>query len=50
MNLMTSDGEPAYGAAMLHACGEAVTPPRTGRPGRPEAPYRAPPPGLIYAA
>ena len=49
MNLMTSDDYPAYEAAILHAYGETITPPRTGKPGRPKAPYRAPPPGLTYA-
>jgi IS1 family transposase len=49
MNLMTSDDYPAYATAILHAYGETITPPRTGRPGRPRAPYQAPPPGLIYA-
>jgi hypothetical protein len=49
MGLMTSDDYPAYEAAILHAYGETVTPPRTGRPGRPKAPYKAPPPGLTYA-
>jgi hypothetical protein len=50
MNLMTSDDYPAYETAILHAYGETVTPPRTGKPGRPKAPYQAPPPGLTYAA
>ena len=49
MNLMTSDDYPAYETAILHAYGETVTPPRTGKPGRPKAPYRVPPPGLTYA-
>jgi hypothetical protein len=49
MNLMTSDDYPAYETAILHAYGETITPPRTGRPGRPKAPYQAPPSGLIYA-
>ena len=49
MDLMTSDDYPAYEAAILHAYGETVTPPRTGEPGRPKASYRAPPPGLTYA-
>lgn len=49
MNLMTSDGYPAYETAILGAYGETITPPRTGRPGRPRAPYQAPPPGLTYA-
>lgn len=49
MNLMTSDDYPAYETAILHAYGETVTPPRTGRPGRPPASYQAPPAGLNYA-
>jgi hypothetical protein len=49
MRLLTSDAYPAYEAAILHAYGEMVTPPRTGRPGRPEAPYEVPPAGLVYA-
>jgi hypothetical protein len=49
MDLMTSDDYPAYEAAILHAYGQTVTPPRTGRPGRPKAPYVAPPAGLNYA-
>ena len=49
MNLMTSDDYPAYETAILHAYGETVTPPRTGKPGRPKASHQAPPPGLTYA-
>jgi IS1 family transposase len=49
MNLMTSDDYPAYEAAILHAYGETVTPPRTGKRGRPRASYQAPPPGLTDA-
>jgi IS1 family transposase len=49
MDLMTSDDYPASETAILHAYGETVTPPRTGKRGRPKAPYQAPPPGLIYA-
>jgi IS1 family transposase len=49
MDLMTSDDYPAYETAILHAYGATVTPPRTGKPGRPKAPYQAPPPGLTYA-
>jgi IS1 family transposase len=50
MDLMTSDSYPAYETAILHAYGETVTPPRTGKPGRPKAPYTAPRAGLTYAA
>jgi hypothetical protein len=49
MRLMTSDDYPAYETAIRHAYGETVTPPRTGKPGRPRAPYKAAPPGLNYA-
>lgn len=49
MRLMTSDAYPAYETAILDAYGEEVTPPRTGRPGRPKGPYRVPRPGLVYA-
>jgi IS1 family transposase len=49
MDLMTTDGYPAYETAILEAYGQTVTPPRTGKPGRPRAPYKVPPPGLTYA-
>ena len=49
MRLMTSDSYPAYETAILGAYGETVTPPRTGKPGRPARPYKVPPPGLVYA-
>ena len=49
MNLMTSDDYPAYETAILQAYGQTVVPPRTGKPGRPRAPYKAAPPGLSYA-
>jgi IS1 family transposase len=49
MRLMTSDGYPVYETAILDADGETVTPPRAGRPGRPRAPYKVPPPGLTDA-
>jgi IS1 family transposase len=49
MRLMTTDGYPAYETAILHTYGESVLPPRTGRPGRPEAPHPAVPKGLNYA-
>lgn len=49
MNLLTSDEYPAYPTAILNAYGVEVTPPRTGKPGRPKAPYKVPPPGLNYA-
>ena len=49
MRLMTSDAYPAYETAILDAYGETVAPPRTGKPGRPKGPYKAPPAGLVYA-
>jgi len=49
MNLITSDEYPAYKAAILNAYGTEVVPPRTGKPGRPKAPYKAAPPELHYA-
>lgn len=49
LDLITTDDYPAYGTAILNAYGEMVVPPRTGRPGRPRAPYLAPPPELNYA-
>jgi IS1 family transposase len=49
MNLITTDGYPASEEAILDAYGETVTPPRTGKPGRPKAPYKIPPKGLSYA-
>jgi hypothetical protein len=44
--LIPTDEDPAYRAARLDASGVTVTPPRTGRPGRPKAPYQGPAPGL----
>jgi len=49
MRLMTSGSYPAYETAILGAYGETVTPPRTGRPGRPKGPYKVPAPGVVYA-
>ena len=49
MNLMTSDEYPPYKGAILKVYGEEVVPPRTGRPGRPRAAYKVPPPDLKYA-
>ena len=48
-NLITTDEYKAYEGAILHAWGETVTPPRTGKPGRPKAPYQVPAPDLKYA-
>ena len=49
MGLMTSDADPADEAAILEAYGEEVTPPRTGKPGRPKRPFKRPPAELTYA-
>jgi len=49
MDLITTDGYPAYEAAILDAYGETITPPRTGKRGRPKAPYKRAPEGLTYA-
>jgi IS1 family transposase len=49
MDLITTDGYPAYEAAILDAYGVTITPPRTGRRGRPKAPYKVAPKGLTYA-
>jgi IS1 family transposase len=49
MNLMTTDGFPAYKTAILDAYGETVTPPRTGKRGRPRASYKIPPKDLTSA-
>jgi IS1 family transposase len=49
MALITTDGYPAYAEALLGAYGETITPPRTGKRGRPKAPYKVAPSGLTYA-
>ncbi len=49
MQLITSDEYPAYKPAILNAYGTEVVPPRTGKPGRPKAPYKVAPPELRYA-
>jgi IS1 family transposase len=49
MRLMTSDEHPAYAEAIRAVYGQVVTPPRTGRPGRPRKAYTVVPPGLTYA-
>src|SRR5262249_57573412 len=49
MRLITTDEYPASEAALLDAYGVTVTPPRTGKRGRPKAPYQVPAPGLRYA-
>jgi hypothetical protein len=48
-DLITTDGSPAYEAAILDAYGVMIPPPRTGERGRPRAPYKVAPPGLTYA-
>src|SRR3954465_11530461 len=49
MALITTDGYPAYAGALLDAYGDTITPPRTGKRGRPKAPYKVAPAGLTYA-
>jgi IS1 family transposase len=49
MDLITTDGYPAYEEAILDAYGVTITPPRTGKRGRPKAPYKVAPKGLTYA-
>ena len=49
MDLITSDEYSAYEGAILRAYGRTISPPRTGRPGRPKAPYTVPGRGLRYA-
>jgi IS1 family transposase len=47
--LITSDEYPAYAEAIRTTSGQVVTPPRTGRPGRPRNPAVVVPAGLTYA-
>jgi len=49
MSLITTDEYAAYREAILRAYGATVTPPRTGKPGRPRKPYRVTPASLLYA-
>jgi IS1 family transposase len=49
MNLITTDEYAAYPDVILQAYGTEVVPKRTGKPGRPAAPYKVPPSDLIYA-
>ncbi len=49
LNLITTDEYPPYKQAILNAYGDEVIPPRTGKPGRPKAPYKTPPGDLRYA-
>jgi len=46
--LVTSDGYAVYQEVLLAVFGEEVTPPRTGKPGRPAGPRREPPAGMCY--
>ena len=48
-NLITTDEYATYKTAILEAYGEEVIPERTGKPGRPKAPYRVPLADLKYA-
>lgn len=48
-DLITTDEYAVYETVILEAYGEAVVPPRTGKPGRPQAPYQVPPKELNYA-
>jgi len=47
LDLLVSNASPAYKPAMLHTYGETITPPRTGKPGRPKKPYTVAPAGLL---
>ena len=49
MNLITSDEYRPYRQTILKAYGKKIVPKRTGKPGRPKAPYYKPLPGLRYA-
>ena len=49
MDLITTDEYAPYRGAILEAYGETVTPPRSGKRGRPRRSYKVPPAGLTYA-
>lgn len=49
MRLMTSDEYPVYESAIRATYGQRVTPPRTGRRGRPRKAYTVIPPAVTYA-
>src|SRR3954462_12869810 len=49
MGLITTDEYAPYRGAILEGYGETITPPRTGKRGRPRKSYKVPPAGLIYA-
>ncbi len=49
LGLITTDEYAPYRGAILQAYGETVTPPRSGKRGRPRKSYKVPPAGLTYA-
>jgi hypothetical protein len=49
MALITTDEYAPYRGAILQVYGATVTPPRTGKRGRPRKPYRVAPASLLYA-
>ncbi len=49
-NPITTDEYPAYETAILEAYGKEVVPERTGRPGRPQNPYKVPPKNFANTA
>jgi len=49
MNLITSDEYKPYKTAILKAYGQKITPPPSGKRGRPQSPYYQPADGLQYA-
>jgi hypothetical protein len=49
MDLITTGGYPAHEEAILRAYGETITPPRTGKRGRPRSAYKIAPVGLTFA-
>jgi hypothetical protein len=49
MSLITTDEYAPYRGAIPEAYGETITPPRSGKRGRPRKGYKVPPAGLTYA-
>jgi IS1 family transposase len=49
MSLITTDEYAPYRGAILDVYGETITPPRSGKRGRPRKSYKVPPTGLTYA-
>jgi hypothetical protein len=47
--LVTSDEYAPYATALANQYSEVVTPPKTGKAGRPQQPYAVPVPDLVYA-